>query len=135
MRKWTKIAISAVLLVLTMMLGEQCHAISSMQVVQGEYKAQGTPTPVSDDYGLVFNAPAQVPALAPNPSSMLVTPAKYRTSLMRTNILRRSLNRLISNVYAPISVTGRLVVERMTSPLRCGPAVHFYVFELCRLLC
>ncbi|MBQ9556945.1 MAG: hypothetical protein IJV05_12060 [Muribaculaceae bacterium] len=105
------------------------------QEIQGEFKAQGVPQPVTDDYGLVFNAPVQVPAFTPNQSSRLVTIAKNRVSLMRTNILRRSSNRLSDNIYTPIAATGRLVIERMSAPLRETRAVHFYVLELCRLLC
>ena len=110
--------------------------ISSLtSVTQGELTAQGKPSPVTDDFGFVFNAPMQIPALTPNPSSSLVTPAKYRTSLLRTSIHRRSLNRLSINSYAPISTAGRMIALRMTAPMRNKIAIHFYVFELCRLLC
>ncbi len=102
---------------------------------QGEYTTQGRPAPLADDYGFMFNAPVQTPALIPNQSSQLVVPAKYRTASMRTNILRRNANRMSANIYTPLAATGRLVIERMTAPLRCPRAVHFYVYELCRMLC
>jgi len=103
--------------------------------IQGEYEAEGKPQPVTDEYGFLSNAPVQIPVLTPTQSSRLVMPAKYRVSLMRTNILRRSANRLSNNIYTPIAATGRLVIERISAPLRHTRAVHFYVLELCRLLC
>ncbi len=103
--------------------------------IQGEYKAPADSQPVTDEYGFLNSAPVQIPALTPSQSSRLVTPAKYRVSLMRTNILRRSTNRLSANIYTPIAATGRLIIERMSAPLRSMRAVHFYVLELCRLLC
>ena len=91
--------------------------------------------PITDEYGFLSNAPVQIPALTPTQSSRLVSPAKYRLSSMRTNILRRNINRLSNNFYTPIAATGRLTVERMSAPLRHLRAIHFYVLELCRLLC
>lgn len=136
MRQLIRVLTIAAVVLLTMMLGETCRDVSSLGIPQGEYTAQSsTPQPIADDYGMVFNAPVQVPTLLPNQSLRLVAPAKCRTSLMRTNLLRRCANRLSTNIYTPLASTGQLVVERLTAPLRNTNAVHFYVFELCRLLC
>lgn len=137
MKHWVKIllltGITALLCVITQ--DRSAASYAQPQEQHGEFKAQASPGPVTDDYGSVFNAPAQIPAITPNQSSRLVTTAKYRTTLMRTNILRRNANRLSANLYTPIAATGCLVVERMSSPMRHTRAVHFYVLELCRLLC
>ena len=121
-------------LVLAVMPGKACHDALPV-VAGGEIKAQETPPSVVDDYGFTLNAPAQVPALTPNPLSRVVTTVKYRTS-HHTSSTRRNVNRLSDNLYCPIAADGRLVVERMTAPLRHHTRpIHFYVLELCRLLC
>ena len=137
MRQLILILTASMALLLTLVLGEAaCHDVSSHSLPPGEFKSQQTSVPVTDDYGLVFTAPAQVPLLCPTQSSRLVTPAKHRTTLsLRSNVLRRCANRLSDNIYTPLATTGQLVVERITSPLRYTHAVHFYVLVLCRLLC
>ena len=136
MRLLIKTSILTVALLLTMMLGEAGHESSPASEQQGEFTEHQAPMlPVADDYGPLFTAPIQAPVLVPNQSSRLVFPAEYRSSLSRTNNLRRSFNRLSINIYTPIAHSGRLIIERMSSPLRCAPATRFYVFELCRLLC
>lgn len=138
MKAWVKIillTIGLAALQWTFLPGMEPQQAAPAHESAGELEAQGLPTPIADDYGFLYNAPVQTPALTPNQSSRLVTPAKYRTSLMRTNILRRNVNRLSANLYTPIAATGRLVVERMSAPLRHLRAIHFYVLELCRLLC
>lgn len=123
------------MLVLTIMSGEAFHNVSSLDATPpGEFSALGTPIPVTDDYGLVFSAPVQIPILVPNQPLNSVSPVKYRTSL-RTNIHRRYTNRQSANIYTPIAASGRMTVERMSAPLRHTRAIHFYVLELCRLLC
>jgi len=122
-------------LLLTMMLGEASGNLSLTNTAPGEIKSHQAPMPVADDYNLVLNAPNQVPTWVPSQSSRLITPAKWRTSLSNTNNLRRNTNRMSAKVYTPVAVSGRLVLERMTAPLRNTHAVRFYVFELCRLLC
>lgn len=137
MRQVIRVLAIATVVLLTMMLGETCRDVSSQGFPQSEYKAQeSSQPPITDDYGMVFNAPVQVPTLLPNQSLRLVAPTKCRTSLMRTQLLRRCANRLSTNIYTPLASTGQLVVERLTAPLRRhNHTVHFYVFELCRLLC
>lgn len=123
-------------LLLAMAMGKACGDLTATALPQGELSAVGTSLAVTDDYGFVFTAPAQSPVVLPTQSSRLVTPLKYRLSLIRSNILRRNANRLSNNVYTPVATTaGRLVAERISAPLRYWPAVRFYVFELCRLLC
>ena len=134
MRLLIRTLTATIVLLLTLTLGEACREVSSLDTPTGEFKAQGTPTPVTDDYGLVLNAPVQTPVLIPNQSSQLVAPAKYRT-MLRANIHRRSANRLSANIYTSIAATGRLIMEQMSAPMRSPRAVHFYVLELCRLLC
>lgn len=138
MKTWVKILLStclAALLWAFMPATVPAQAAPAHEGGTGEYEAQGTPSPIADDYGFLFNAPVQTPALTPSQSSRLVTTAKSRTSLMRTNILRRNINRLSDNLYTPIAAAGRLIVERMSAPLRHMRAILFYVLELCRLLC
>lgn len=137
MRQVIRVLAIATVVLLTMMLGETCRDVSSQDFPQSEYKAQeSSQPPITDDYGMVFSAPVQVPTLLPNQSLRLVAPTKCRTSLMRTQLLRRCANRLSTNIYTPLASTGQLVVERLTAPLRRhNHTVHFYVFELCRLLC
>ena len=136
MRQLIRVLTIAAVVLLTMMLGETCRDVSLLGISASEYKAQeSSQLPIADDYGMVFTAPVQVPTLLPNQTLRLVAPAKCRTSLMRTNLLRRCTNRLSTNIYTPLASTGQLVVERLTAPLRNTNAVHFYVFELCRLLC
>jgi len=110
--------------------------VTLTQAIQGELKTADHKTePATGDHSLLCNVPSQIPSLLPNQSSRLLTLAKYRTSTLRTNILRRNTNRLSDNFYTPIAATGRLVIERMSAPLRHTRANHFYVLELCRLLC
>jgi hypothetical protein len=136
-KSWIKILFTAcfVALLWTITPEELPANAASACAIQGEYEAEGRPLPITDEYGFLSNAPVQIPALTPTQSSRLVSPAKYRLSSMRTNILRRCSNRLSANIYTPIAATGRLVIERISAPLRHTRAVHFYVFELCRLLC
>ena len=110
-------------------------AFSNPELTQGELKSHDEPAPFTHDGCMLLSAPAQIPAIVPSQSSRLVTPAKYRTTLMRTNILRRSEGRLLDNIYAPLAMTGQFVVERLTSPLREPRAANYYVITLCRLLC
>lgn len=137
MKPWIKILLTSGLVALlwTIMPRELPTDAVACHDIQGEFTAQGTPEPITDEYGFLSNAPVQIPALTPNQSSRLVTMAKSRVSLMRTNILRRSANRLSANIYTPIAATGRLIIERMSAPLRHTRAVHFYILQLCRLLC
>lgn len=137
MKPWIKIMLTTCLaaLVWTILPHNLAANAAVRHDIQGEFTAQGVPQPITDDYGSVFNAPAQIPALAPNQSPRLVTLAKNRVSLMRTNILRRNINRLSNSFYTPIAAAGRLTVERMSAPLRHLRVIHFYVLELCRLLC
>lgn len=92
-------------------------------------------TPLPYDASQVLSAPSQSPAIVPSQGARQVTPAKHRVSLMRASILRRSANRLMDNIYAPLATAGQFVVERLTSPLRETRAADFYVITLCRLLC
>jgi len=137
MKPWIKTLLLTVIAALLgiVMPEEMPPGTASCHENQGQYTAQGIPGPITDEYGFLFNAPVQIPALTPNKSSRLVTPAKYRVSTMRPNTLRRTVNRLSANIYTPIAATGRLIIERMSAPLRHTRAVHFYVLELCRLLC
>jgi len=105
------------------------------ELTQEELKSSDDTTPFSQDGYQLLNAPAQVPALVPSQSSRLLTPAKYRTTLMRTTMMRRSANRLCDNIYTPLAVSGQFVVERVSSPMRKSRAVNYYVITLCRLLC
>ena len=109
-------------------------ALPNHDLMAGEIKSDGTSTPVHQDEAQTLSAPVQVPAIVPSQGSRLLTPAKYRTTLMRTNILRRSANRLSDNVYAPLALSGPFVVERVSSPLP-HRAVYYHVITLCRLLC
>ena len=129
------LVITTLVFLATLWAGEASEPVSSSIEPSGMVKAQEGSLPLADDYGSLVNAPVQVPALVPGQSSRQLAPTKLRTSLMRAQLLRRSVNRLSINTYTPISTTGRLIVERMSSPLRCWRAVTFYVFELCRLLC
>lgn len=108
-------------------------AMSGHDLMMGEIN-DGSTTPVTSDDTQVLSAPVQVPAIVPTQGSRLLTPAKYRTTLMRANILRRSAVRLSDNVYAPLALSGQFVVERMSSPLP-HRAVYYHVITLCRLLC
>lgn len=110
-------------------------ASSDPELMRGELKSHDEPTPFSHDGYEMLSAPAQLPAIVPSQSSRLVTPAKYRTTLMRTNIMRRSANRLCDNIYTPLALSGQFVVERVSSPVRKSRAVNYYVITLCRLLC
>lgn len=110
-------------------------AFSNPELTRGELTSNDDPAPFSHDGCQVLSAPAQIPAIVPSQSSRLVTPAKYRTTLMRTNIMRRSANRLCDNIYTPLALSGQFVVERLTSPLREPRAANYYVITLCRLLC
>ena len=109
--------------------------VSNARLLQGELTSNDEPAPFSHDGRMLLSAPAQIPAIVPSQSSRLVTPAKYRTTLMRTNILRRSANRLCDNIYTPLALSGQFIVERVSSPLRKSRAVKYYVLTLCRLLC
>ena len=114
----------------------QRDAMSDPGQAWGELKSDNGATPLSSQDGCqMLSAPAQLPALVPSQSSRLVTPAKYRTTLMRTNILRRSANRLCDNIYTPLALSGQFIVERVSSPMRKSRAVIYYVITLCRLLC
>ena len=108
-------------------------ALPGHDLMMGEIN-DGSTTPVTSDDAQVLSAPVQVPAIVPTQGSRLLTPAKYRTTLMRANILRRSAVRLSDNVYAPLALSGQFVVERMSSPLP-HRAVYYHVITLCRLLC
>ena len=113
----------------------QRDAACGPKLSSGQLKCSDDSTPNSHDGCWILSAPAQIPAIVPSQNSRLVTPAKYRTTLMRTTILRRSFNRLFDNIYAPLSITGQFVVERLTHPLREPRTVNYYVITLCRLLC
>lgn len=110
-------------------------ASSGPELTRGELKSNDEPMPFSHDGYQMLSAPAQLPAIVPSQSSRLVTTAKYRTTLMRTNIMRRSANRLCDNIYTPLALSGLFVVERVSSPVRKSRAVNYYVITLCRLLC
>ncbi len=137
MKSWTRISLLAGIAALLWLITPAMQPVDAAlpSEAHGQLKAQGMPEPVTDQYGFLYNAPVQIPSLTPNQSPRLVTPAKYRVSTMRPNTLRRTVNRLSDNIYTPIAATGRLVIERMSAPLRPTRAVHFYVLELCRLLC
>lgn len=136
MRHCVHILLLTVTLLLGITLVNTGHEALPVPPVAGELSTHDAPHPVTDDYGSLLTAPAQVPALVPDPTFQPFTPSKYRTaSSQRCNPLRRSLNRLSCNIYTPIASSGRLIMERMSSPLRPREAVRFYVFELCRLLC
>ena len=109
-------------------------ALPNHDLITGELRPDGSAIPATHDDAQVLSAPVQVPAIVPSQGSRLLTPAKYRTTLMRTNILRRSANRLSDNVYAPLALSGQFVVERVSSPLP-HRAVYYHVITLCRLLC
>lgn len=109
-------------------------ALPNLDLMTGELRPDGSAIPATHDDAQVLSAPVQVPAIVPSQGSRLLTPAKYRTTLMRTNILRRSANRLSDNVYAPLALSGQFVVERVSSPLP-HRAVYYHVITLCRLLC
>ena len=109
-------------------------AMPNHDLMPGEIKSDGTATPVHQDEAQTLSAPVQVPAIVPTQGSRSLTPAKYRTTLSRTNILRRLANRLSDNVYAPLAMSGQFVVERVTSPLP-HRTVYYHVITLCRLLC
>ncbi|MBR3451247.1 MAG: hypothetical protein IKH25_00065 [Muribaculaceae bacterium] len=138
MKSWIRISLLTVIAALSWLImpGMQpaaqavpCHEI------QGEYRTKGTPEPFTDEYGFLCSAPVQTPALTSNPSTRLVTPSKHRVPSVRPSSLRRTVNRLSVNVYTPLAATGCLVTERMSAPMRHPRAVHFYILELCRLLC
>ena len=113
----------------------QQNASSNPELMRGELKSQDEPTPFSHDGCQMVGVPTQLPAILPSQSSRLVTPAKYRTTLMRTNIMRRSANRLCENISTPLALSGQFIVERVSSPVRKSRAVNYYVITLCRLLC
>lgn len=119
----------------TSIVATQHEALPEPEQTQGQLKSNDESTPLSHDECQMLSAPAQQPALVPSQSSRLVTPAKYRTTLMRTNILRRSANRLCDNVYTPLALSGQFVVERVSAPLHKSRVVNYYVITLCRLLC
>lgn len=123
------------LLGVTSVATTQHNALSGSETMRGELKSNDEPAPFSHDGYQVLSAPAQLPAIVPSQSSRLVTTAKYRTTLMRTNIMRRSANRLCDNIYTPLALSGLFVVERVSSPVRKSRAVNYYVITLCRLLC
>ena len=123
------------LLGVTCLATNQQHTMSDSETTRGELKSNDEPAPISHDGCPVLNAPAQLPTIVPSQSSRLVTPAKYRTTLMRTNILRRSANRLCDNIYTPLALSGLFIVERVSAPVRNFRAVYYYVITLCRLLC
>ena len=111
------------------------HAvISGHDMTQEELKSDQPLMPLSHEEAQTLSAPVQVPAIVPSQGSRLLTPAKYRTTLSRTNILRRLANRLSDNVYAPLALSGQFVVERVTSPLP-HRTVYYHVITLCRPLC
>lgn len=113
-----------------------CPQMPLSSATQGEMTSAGYPLPADGDYRNELNAPVQVPLLVPTQGMQLVVISKSRVSTsVPTNLLRRSLNRLSGNVYAPLSASGRLVLERLSSPLRVNPVIRYYVLELCRLLC
>ena len=109
-------------------------AISSHDLTTGEMKSSSSNCPASPIDFQVLSAPVQVPAIVPTQGVRLLAPVKHRTTLTRTNILRRSANRLSDNVYAPLALSGQFVVERVSSPLP-HRAVYYHVITLCRLLC
>ena len=119
----------------TSILVAQQDATSIPEQAQGELKSDDEPSPFSHDGYQILSAPAQLPAIVPSQSSRLVTPAKYRTTSLRTNIMRRSVNRLCDNIYTPLALSGQFIVERVTSPMRKSRVVNYYVITLCRLLC
>ena len=136
MKLWLRIfALCGALALLGVIDGATVHraAMSGHDLMMGEIN-DGSTTPVTSDDTQVLSAPVQVPAIVPTQGSRLLTPAKYRTTLMRANILRRSAVRLSDNVYAPLALSGQFVVERMSSPLP-HRAVYYHVITLCRLLC
>lgn len=133
-RIWALCVVMA-LLGVTGIAAIQLHALTYTEPARGELKSNDAPTPFSHDGCQLLSAPAQLPAIVPSQSSRLVTPAKYRTTLMRTNILRRSSNRLCDNIYTPLALSGQFVVERVSSPVRKSRAVYYFVITLCRLLC
>jgi len=108
---------------------------SDSELTRGELKSNDESTPFSQDGYQMLSAPAQLPVIVPSQSSRLLAPAKYRSTLMRTNIMRRSANRLCDNIYTPLAVSGQFIVERVSSPVRKYRAVNYYVITLCRLLC
>lgn len=105
------------------------------RVSQGELTSKDNSTPFSHETSQMLSAPAQLPAIVPSQGSRLLTPVKYRTTLTRTNILRRTANRLCDNIYTPLAKSGQFVVERVSSPLHKCRVVNYYVITLCRLLC
>lgn len=133
------------LCVMMALLGATCIAVTQQKALSepeltNEASVEGKqdctmPGKEEERSSEMLSAPAQLPAIVPSQSSRLVTPAKYRTSLMRTNIMRRSANRLCDNIYTPLALSGQFVVERVSSPLRKSRAVNYYVITLCRLLC
>ena len=138
MKLWLRILALCVIVALLGVIGNAAMprtAMSNHGLMTGELKSDGPACPISQEDAQVLSAPVQVPAIVPSQGSRLLTPAKYRTTLTRTNILRRSANRLSANVYAPLAMSGQFVVERVSLPLRSHRAVSYYVITLCRLLC
>lgn len=101
----------------------------------GQIRPHDVPLPYDYNGGQQLAAPPQAPVVVPTHGCRLLMPVKYRTTMAGKNNLRRIANRLCANLYAPLSPSGSLLVERVTSPLGRHPAVGFYVFRLCRLLC
>ena len=136
MRSWLRIvALCGALALLGVIDNAAVHhaATTGHDLMMGEIN-DGSTIPVTSDDAQVLSAPVQVPAIVPTQGSRLLSPAKYRTTLMRTNILRRSANRLSDNVYAPLALSGQFVVERVSAPLP-HRTVYYHVITLCRLLC
>lgn len=134
-RIWAFFMMMALLGVTSSIAATHQGTSSDSELIRGELKDNDEATPFSHDGYQMLSAPAQLPAIVPSQSSRLVTPAKYRTTLMRTNIMRRSANRLCDNIYTPLALSGLFVVERVSSPVRKSRAVYYYVITLCRLLC
>lgn len=133
-RIWALMVMMA-LMSATSIAATQHETVPYPDIPQGELTSNSESTPFTHDGCQMLSAPAQIPAVTPSQNSRLLTPLKYRTTLMRTNMLRRSVNRLLDNIYAPLSSTGQFTVERLTTPLREPRAVNYYVITLCRLLC
>ena len=113
----------------------QENTVSVTDISQGELTSNDNSAPFSHEASQMLCAPAQLPAIVPSQSSRLLTPVKYRTTSSRTNILRRTENRLCDNIYTPLAKSGQFVVERVSSPLHKYGVVSYYVITLCRLLC
>ena len=112
-----------------------CAMPSSLTAGSGELTSRDHPQAVTDDYGLVMSAPAQVPVVMPNQGCRVLTPSKYRTPNSRVTTARRYLDKPAGAVAGLLACHRCYRLQRSSSPLRSRGAVYFHVIELCRLLC